>query len=150
MFFRKGIPLNYHCSFESILEVKIIPCMSKYLGSQVCDPGNKKEVQDGLRKKLESQLQSWKGKLLSEAIRRFLLHSILTSSLVYKQSTIKLSKWYIDWCNSIINNFWLSGYDQKMKLKHKACDNINLPKDLGDLGFKDLATFKDALLAKSF
>jgi hypothetical protein len=70
-----------------------LPC--KYLRLPLCIDRVKQEDEQLLVAKVATKLPSWKGRLLNKASRLTLVHSVLTSIVIYHMTMFPLSKWVI-------------------------------------------------------
>jgi hypothetical protein len=60
----------------------------------------------------------------------------------------KLSKTLCSELNLVMNKFWWGRQSQVRGIHWKSGDNLSLSKKKGGMGFRDLAMFNSALLAK--
>ena len=120
----------------------------KYLGLPDCFSGSKQVLLGFIKEKLDSTLNGWYAKTLSQGGKEVLLKSIAMAFPVYAMSCFKLPKSLCSRLTSIMMDFWWNTTHDKKKIHWVGAQKLVLPKALGGFGFKDLQCFNQALLAK--
>lgn len=77
-----------------------------------------------------------------------MIKSVALAMPVYLMSCFKLPQSVIAEIDSLLMNFWWSRDSDKRSILWIAWKRLQYPKKEGGLGFKNLAKFNDALLAK--
>ncbi|XP_071916173.1 uncharacterized protein [Coffea arabica] len=120
----------------------------KYLGLPLVVGRSKNSVFRFIKENLMTKIQSWKGKLLSNAGKEVLLKSVATALPSYAMSVFRLSKSLCKELSGLMARFWW-GNDQGEKRMHwKKWTDLAERKVNDGLGFRDLLSFNEALLAK--
>ena len=88
------------------LKVNIAEKIGKYLGIPVDPRTPKREIGNQIIDRLQSRLQTWKGKLLSPAGKLTLIKSVMQAMPIYSMSIHRLSKDTYNRIDRIIRDFW--------------------------------------------
>lgn len=97
-FFLKNTPRKVKSEIKKLCGLKEISKEAKYLGNSLFHGRQHSKDYEDLKNKVESKLQGWKAKLLSQAGKFTLVKSVISTIHIYAMSAVKIPK---TWCNSI-------------------------------------------------
>lgn len=120
----------------------------KYLGLREWFSGSKRKLLNFIQEKLQSRLNGWFAKILSQGSKEILLKSIGLALPIYTMTCFKLPK---DMCKKLVSamtEFWWSSGNNQKKIPWVAWKKLCRKKDEGGLGFHDIGLFNQALLCK--
>ncbi|XP_027177880.1 uncharacterized protein LOC113777029 [Coffea eugenioides] len=101
-------------------------------------------VRDNIRKRFQNR----KNKFLSPAGKEVLLKAVAMAMPTYVMSCFKLPRRLCKDVCALMANFWWGESNGKNKIHWISWERMALEKKAGDLGFKDLEAFNQALLGK--
>ena len=148
IFFSKAICEETKNHIKMALGVPETVQYEKYLGLPSLVGKNKKASFNYIKEKVWKKIQGWKEKLLSQTDREVLIKAVIQAIPTYTISCFKLP---LDLCveiESLIRRFWWGQNGDRRKIHWVKWTTLRQTKDEGGMGFKDLANFNDALLAK--
>jgi hypothetical protein len=101
-----------------------------------------------LKERVWRKIQGWKGKLLSQAGREVLIKAVVQAIPTYTMNVFKPPQKLCHELEKMIRDFWWGHSGEPRKVHWVKWDSLCQPKQLGGMGFRELAKFNEALLAK--
>ena len=148
IFFSKSTTLERKQYIKNALGVPKIQSYEKYLGLPSLIGRRKKASFEYIKERVWKKLQGWGKKLLSQAGREVLIKVVVQAILTYTMSCFKLPVGLCNEIEGLIRKFWWGQRGDRCKIHWVKWSTMCKPKREGGMGFKDLALFNDALLAK--
>ena len=135
-------------SISDFLQVPEVKEYEKYLGLSAVVRRKRKASLNYIKERVWSKLQGWKEKLLSQVGREILLKAVVQAIPTFAMSCFKLPVGLCLEIEALIRKFFWGQRGDNRKIHWVKWSELCKPKSQGGMGFKDLATFNDALLAK--
>ncbi|KAL9664501.1 hypothetical protein QQ045_019904 [Rhodiola kirilowii] len=132
----------------SILGVKVVDSIDKYLGLPICLNGRKTAMLNFIEDRMWKRVNGWKEKLLSVAGKEVLIKSIVQAIPVYAMSCFKMPKRIFDRWHSIISSFWWNGAKGSRYMAWLDKKKLQAVKEEGGLGLRNFYLVNLALLIK--
>ncbi|KAL9669643.1 hypothetical protein QQ045_007190 [Rhodiola kirilowii] len=148
IFFGRNVAENVKRTISASLGVKQVETLSKYLGLPIAFGNNRTEMFKDIIGRVWKKMQGWKEKSLSIGGKEVLIKSIVQAMPTYTMSCFKIPDSLIKRIVSMISNFWWSNSKDGRGIHWCNYRKLCRDKMEGGVGFKELSTFNDALLAK--
>ena len=144
------MPTEEHEALAQNLKVNLVQNPSKYLGINFKLRGNRVSDFQFLIDKLNSKLQGWKAKLLSQVGRTTLISFVLQSLPLYTFSCFRNPEQLCNKMDAIVRAFWWGHEQGEKKLHLINQERICQSKRKGGLGLKKFGLMNQAMLAKQY
>jgi hypothetical protein len=149
IFFSKNTKDSSILSIKSILNLKQIPPLTKYLGLPLFFHRNKAAAFEDIKQKILNRISGWKAKLLSQAAKTILIKTVANSIPTYSMSLFKFPTNLCKDLDTAARKFWWGFPANKThNLSLLSWKKICSPKSFGGLGFRLMGEHNSALLAK--
>lgn len=148
IFFSKSTSEEEKVLIKDILGVAEIRHYVTYLGLPSLVEKNKKASFNYIKEWVWRKLQGWEEKLLSQAGREVLIKAAVQAIPTYIMNCFKLPFGLCNEIKDLILKFWWGQRGDCRKIHWVRWEELCKPKNEGGMGFKNLALFNDALLAK--
>ncbi|XP_062100654.1 uncharacterized protein LOC133806581 [Humulus lupulus] len=148
MCFSSRISSGDAVDMASILGVLVVVFHEKYLGLPYYAGQSKKGLFQSLKDCIWNKLFSWKSRSFSAAGKEVLIKFFIQSIPAYSLNLFKLPASFIKEIHRLCARFWWGGNVDKQKLHWCTWERLCWHKSDGGMGFRDLALFNQALLAK--
>lgn len=146
--FSAKTPAATRARVKESMEISLEGGIGKYLGLPEQFGRRKRDIFGSILDRIRQKAHSWTAKFLSGAGKQVMLKSVLAAMPCYAISCFKLPVSLCRQIQSLLTRFWWDANPEKRKMCWVSWDTMALPKYAGGLGFSDIETFNDALLAK--
>ncbi|KAH9709496.1 putative reverse transcriptase/RNA-dependent DNA polymerase [Citrus sinensis] len=148
MFFSGKASSEQISAIKSIFQLKVVPKYEKYLGLPPMLGRNKMSFFKEVKLKVTSKISSWHHKLFSAGGKEILIKAVAQAVPAYAMSVFKLPKGLCEDIQKEIARFWWGTKKDKHGIHWARWDSMSKAKRRGGLGFRDLPSFNQALVAK--
>ena len=122
--------------------------MGKYLGIPSMVGKNKRRAFRELKEKMTAKVKAWCSRTLSQGGKQVFIKSIIQAISTYLMSCILLPVAFCQELDSIIKDYWWKQNQRKQGIHWMKWQKMCTPKNLGGMGFRDMAKFNIAMLCK--
>lgn len=143
-----NIPKEEASAISKDMGIKLSESIGQYLGLPANSSRNKKGMFSRLRERVWKVLQGWKSNMFSLGGKKVLIKSIAQAIPIYTMSCFKLPKSLCEEINRTCAWFWWGSSEQSKKAHWMSWSKMCKSKSKGGMGFRDLQTFNQAMLAK--
>ncbi|XP_024200200.1 uncharacterized protein LOC112203464 [Rosa chinensis] len=146
--FSKNVDSAIQEEISSLLGVEVVASHDKYLGLPTYVGRKKTATFQYIKENLAKKLSNWQGKVLSGAGKDILIRVVAQALPTYAMSVFQLTKNFCEDLEQLCARFWWGSTMDKRKIHWKTWNALCNPKEEGGLGFRSLASFNSAMLAK--
>lgn len=148
IFFSKRIKPEVRAHMKTILGIEKEGGVGKYLGLPEHFGRSNKDLFASVVDRIQQKAASWSSKFLSNAGKMIMAKSVLAPMSSHAMSCFKIPQSVCANIKSKLTRFWWDSEPGKRKISWISWDKMAKPKSKGGLGFKEITSFNDALLAK--
>ncbi|GMI72452.1 hypothetical protein HRI_000914500 [Hibiscus trionum] len=148
IYFSNNLNQNAKDDIGALLGVRISNNPEKYLGLPTMVGRNKQEAFAGLRDRTNKKVEGWSVKFLSMGGKEVFLKSVLQAIPVYAMQCFLFPLSLCNALESIYNRFWWRNNSSGKGIHWSRWFDLCASKDMGGMGFRNLAKFNIAILAK--
>ncbi|KAL9683999.1 hypothetical protein QQ045_021430 [Rhodiola kirilowii] len=148
IYFGRNIVESDRQIISEVLGVRQEETLSKYLGLPMVFGHNITELFKEIIGQIWKKLQGWKEKTLSLARKEVLSKAVVQAMPTYAMSCFKIPDTLIKRIVSMISNYWWNNSKEGRGIYWCSYGKLCKDKMEGGVGFKELSSFNDALLAK--
>ena len=148
LFFSKAMDGEIKDQIKEAWGVPEIMQYEKYLGLPSFIGREKKASFNYIKERVWRKIQGWDGKLLFQASREVLIKSVIQAIPTYTMGCFKIPMGLCNEIEAMIKKFWWGQRGDRRKIHWIKWDELTKSKNVGGMGFRDLAKFNDSLLAK--
>ncbi|CAO2192714.1 unnamed protein product [Urochloa humidicola] len=135
-------------SVKHQLNVHRVSFEAKYLGLPTPEGRMKADRFQAITERLMQRCNAWEEKFLSSAAKEVLIKSVAQAIPVYVMGVFKLSGQLHESLTRCIRRFWWGEKEGRRRTHWISWEKFTKSKGQGGLGFRDLALFNQALLAR--
>ena len=148
IFFSYNTPMQQRESLAAFMGTSIATQFDKYLGLPAILGHSKKWAFSEIKERIWRRLQGWKEKLLSQSGREILIKAVVQAIPTYAMSCFMFLAELCAEISSMAIRFWWGQKDGERKIHWLSKQKLMKAKKEGGIGFRDIALFNKALLAK--
>ncbi|KAH9792802.1 reverse transcriptase domain-containing protein [Citrus sinensis] len=148
MFLSGKITSGQAATIKNIFQFKVVSKYEKYLGLPSMIGRRKSGFFNEVKLKVISKISSWRHKMFSSGGKEILIKVVAQAVPAYAMSVFRLPKGLCDDIQKSIAKFWWGSREDRYGIHWSRWDKMSQPKSRGGLGFRDLTSFNQALVAK--
>ncbi|KAA3480252.1 reverse transcriptase [Gossypium australe] len=148
VFFSKNTPESEKTAVLQILTIRISNDIERYLGLPNMVGRKKRSSFQNLKDRLNQKIDNWSTRALSQGGKEVFIKAVLQAIPTYSMSCFLLPKVLCNELEGIIAKFWWQKSRNKKGIHWCNWKKLCFLKEDGGLGFRNLANFNIALLAK--
>jgi hypothetical protein len=147
IFFGRNISEAKRQEISFLSRLQAIQRYDTYLGLLALVGKSRVRSFKSIKHRVWNRLNSWKVKFLSQARKEILLKAVIQTIPTYSISVLKLPHGFYKELHGLMHNLWWGHKSNTKKIHWMSWEWMGFSKTQGRLGFRDLVTFNQALLA---
>lgn len=147
MFFSQNTKHELITSIKNIFQLQVVSRHEKYLGLPSMVGWNKINFFNDIKLRIHSK-SSWQAKLFSYGGKEILIKAVAQVVSAYAISVFKLPLGFCEVMKKAIAQFWWGNNKEHRPIHWSKWERMCQAKSRGGLGFRDLSSFNQALVAK--
>lgn len=148
IFFSRNTAENKREEIKSRWGAQVLSQYEKYLGLPALVGRSKEQAFKGLKDRIARKIQGWNERFLSKAGREVLIKAVAQAIPTFTMSCFSLPKSFCKDVDALVANFWWGQSKEGNKIHWANWKKMCMPKEKGGMGFRDLYSFNQAMLAK--
>ncbi|KAK1616516.1 hypothetical protein QYE76_022033 [Lolium multiflorum] len=146
--FSQACPTAVQEEIKSTLGVTSFTFEEKYLGLPTPEGRVKSDQFQPIMVRFTKRLTNWAERFMSHGVKDTLIKSVAQALPRYVMGIFKMSTGFCEQFERLIRDFWWGDDQNSRKVHWMAWENMIKPKCKGGIGFRDMACFNQALLAR--
>ena len=135
-------------SIKDTLGVVASSFESKYLGLPTPEGRMKGEKFQPIMERFVKRCSDWNERNMSHAAKEVHVKSVAQALPTYPMGIFKMNKSFCEKYEKLIRDFWWGDEEGHMKVHWMSWEQMVKPKRGGGIGFRDMMSFNQALLAR--
>ncbi|KAH9725922.1 putative reverse transcriptase/RNA-dependent DNA polymerase [Citrus sinensis] len=148
MFFSESTKPEQISSITTIFQLQVVSRHAKYLGLPSMVGRNKMSFFKDIKLRVLGKISSWQANLFSCGGKEVLIKVVAQAVPAYAMSVFKLPLGLCDDMHRAIASFWWGSSRDHKSIHWSKWNNLCQAKSRGGLGFRNLSSFNQALVAK--
>ncbi|KAH9743718.1 hypothetical protein KPL70_003399 [Citrus sinensis] len=147
MFFSRDIPARQIDTIKDIFQCQVVSRHEKYLGLPSMVGKKKISFFNDIKLRVLSKISSWTSKLFSSGGKEVLIKAVAQAVPTYAMSVFKLPLGLCEDIQQAFAGFWWGSKKEQRHIHWARWEKLCSAKGKRGLGFKDLSSFNQALVA---
>jgi hypothetical protein len=145
--FSNACPQGTQLAIRAVLQVEQQNFEPNILDSQLDGRMHWRKF-DNLQSRIMKRVLEWDDNLLAQSAKEIPIKVVIQAIPTYIMGMFKLPGSLCEDLTILVRNYWWGVENGKRKAHWISCAKMKKPKNQGDLGFRDMRVFNQALLAR--